>query len=99
MGRVRLGIVIAAMLLGIGLAEPRIYLYVSYGSTMPQTPNRAAGRVEPMVVRFGTRVFVTHDEALRYQRARSAMNLAPIAFALAGILVSTSRVSRKGPPT
>jgi hypothetical protein len=86
------GLAWLAWLIGLGSFAWVTYLNNSYASTMPRTADLRAGRTAPILVKRGTRVFVSPEEAARFDRARSRMNLG-LVFCVFGtaILVASKR--------
>jgi hypothetical protein len=59
-------IIIALLIIGVFASILSFaYIHMSYGASMPRTPQIESGRVYPLTVNHGTRVYVTQQELER----------------------------------
>jgi hypothetical protein len=82
-------VVWSTWLIGLGSLAWLAYLDNSYAAHMPRTSDVIAGRTVSMYVRRGTKIFVTPEEAARFDRARSRMKLG-VLFCVFGTVAATA---------
>jgi len=87
-------IVWLAMLLGVAPLVWVAYLDRSYASNMPRTSEPSAGRTIPLMVQRGTRVFVSEEEAARYESAQSGIYLGVFFCVVGAVVAATSGKGR-----
>jgi len=73
-----------------------VYLHIHYAFDMPRHPDPIAGRIFPVTVNHGYRVYVTQHEKSRLSFAENLMTFGGgLAFLLGGILVVSFRIRNK----
>ena len=86
-------VVWSTWMIGLGAFAWMVHLDSSYAAHMPQTSDPGAGRTISLFVRRGTKVFVSSEEAARFERARARMKLG-VLFCVFGTVAAT--VAGKG---
>jgi hypothetical protein len=94
MDKLRRGTAWVAWLVGLSFFAWLVYLEASFASTMPRISDPTRQRTVPVVVRRGTHVFVSRQEATRLDSARSLMKWGVMLCAFGTIVAGVSGRAR-----